>query len=70
MDLSKKIGALISINRKAKNISQEELADVSGLHPDYIGKIERGERNPSLSTLLRVLDSLSVRYSSFFKELE
>jgi len=70
VDLSKKIGALISINRKAKNISQEELADVSGLHPDYIGKIERGERNPSLSTLLRVLDSLSVRYSSFFKELE
>ena len=46
MDLSKKIGALISANRKVKNISQEELADVSGLHPDYIGKIERGERNP------------------------
>lgn len=37
--------------RRAKGLSQEELAEVCGLHRTYIGSIERGERNATLSTL-------------------
>lgn len=33
------------------DISQEELADLCGLHRTYVGAIERGERNVTLSTL-------------------
>lgn len=37
--------------RKAKNISQEELADMCGFHRTYVGSVERGERNVTLSTV-------------------
>lgn len=37
--------------RQANNVSQEEFADVCGLHRTYIGSVERGERNVTLSTL-------------------
>lgn len=37
--------------RQRKNLSQEELADMCGLHRTYVGSVERGERNVTLSTL-------------------
>ena len=46
--------------RKAKNLSQEELADACELHRTYIGSIERGERNVTLSTLEVLAKALGV----------
>lgn len=37
--------------RRERQISQEELADLCGLHRTYIGSVERAERNVTLSTL-------------------
>lgn len=37
--------------RGANHLSQEEFADMCGLHRTYIGSVERGERNVTLSTL-------------------
>jgi transcriptional regulator with XRE-family HTH domain len=37
--------------REANNLSQEELADMCDLHRTYVGSVERGERNVTLSTL-------------------
>ena len=37
--------------RRKRQISQEELADLCGLHRTYVGSVERAERNVTLSTL-------------------
>ncbi|MFN3348893.1 helix-turn-helix domain-containing protein [Pseudorhodoplanes sp.] len=37
--------------RERKGLSQEEFADICGLHRTYVGSVERGERNVTLSTL-------------------
>ncbi len=44
-------GLRIKKLRNEKNISQEKLAFLSGFHRTYIGMIERGERNISLTNI-------------------
>ena len=46
--------------RRQKNLSQEELALLCGLHRTYIGSIERAERNATLSTLDTLADALNI----------
>ena len=46
--------------REALKLTQENLAVDSGLDRSYIGGIERGERNPSLSTILQLASALNV----------
>ena len=49
-----------SRRRKALGISQEELADLAGLHRTYVGSIERGERNVSIDNIERLADALEL----------
>ncbi len=42
------------------NLSQEELADLANIHRTYIGGIERGERNPTLTMIVRLASALGV----------
>lgn len=49
--------------RKANRLSQEELAVLCGLHRTYVGSVERGERNVTLSTLEVFSAALGVSVS-------
>ena len=44
-------------------ISQERLAHLSGLDRTYVSGIERGERNPSLTNILKLVDALDISLS-------
>jgi transcriptional regulator with XRE-family HTH domain len=57
--LATRIAAL----RKTRSWSQEELADLCGLHRTYIGAIERGERNVTLATLDRIAKAFKLTAS-------
>lgn len=46
--------------RHAQGVSQEELAARCGLHRTYVGSVERGERNATLSTLEVLASVLGV----------
>ena len=46
--------------RMSKNISQEKLAELSGLHPTYIGQLERGEKSPTLESIYKISVGLDI----------
>lgn len=54
------LGARIRDERHRFAISQMELADLAALHFTNLGKIERGQANPSLHTILRIAGALNL----------
>lgn len=52
--------------RKARKLSQEELAEITGFHRNYIGMIERGERNPALVNIEIFANAFEVELSDMF----
>jgi transcriptional regulator with XRE-family HTH domain len=54
------LGRAIRDFRGRREISQEDLAHRAGMHRTYLGGIERGERNPSYTNLLKVARALDV----------
>jgi transcriptional regulator with XRE-family HTH domain len=54
--------------RLAVPISQEELADRADLHRNYVGGVERGERNVGLLNILKIAESLGVAPSTLFDD--
>lgn len=59
-------GANVRRLRLKRNLTQERLAELSGLHPNYIGGIERGERNLSLINIVRLTRALQCRVGEIF----
>lgn len=58
-----KFGDTVQRVRKSQGISQEELAAKLAMHKNYIGMIERGERNPTIRTLYKIAKALKVNSS-------
>lgn len=69
-DIHMRYGRVIRNLRQQKNISQEELADLCGLHRTYISDVELGKRNVSLENIERISNALSVSLTEIFKEVD
>ncbi|MFZ0273139.1 MAG: helix-turn-helix transcriptional regulator [Acidobacteriaceae bacterium] len=54
--------------RAEQGISQEELADLAGLHRTYVGSIERSERNVSIDNIAKPAAALRIEASELLKE--
>jgi transcriptional regulator with XRE-family HTH domain len=64
------LGRAIRDARAELRISQEELSLRTGVHRNYIGGIERGERNPSVATVAKLAAALEVTPSQLLAEAE
>ena len=63
-------GEVLRALRLLRNMSQEELAHVSGYHRNYIGILERGEKSPSLRTIFNLGGALSIQPSRILARVE
>jgi len=66
VDVKKKFGERVREIRKARGLSQEKLAELSGLDRTYISDVERGERNIGLLNIIRIVDALSTNPKDLF----
>ena len=67
--VQKALGGRIATWRIRKRISQEELADICGLHRSHMGQVERGESNVTMSTLLIIVKKLDSTLSRLYKDI-
>jgi transcriptional regulator with XRE-family HTH domain len=63
-------GDAIRAIRKEQGISQEAFALKCGLDRSYFGAVERGERNVSLTNILRIAEALEIRPAALFDRAE
>lgn len=68
MDIVRVFGSNVRHYRELKGISQEKLAEMSGLHRTYISDIERFQRSISLSNVQKIADALEVETHKLFIE--
>jgi transcriptional regulator with XRE-family HTH domain len=61
-------GERVRVLRAAAGLSQEQLAERSGLHRTYVSSLERGQRNVGLENILRLATALGVAPSAFFPD--
>jgi len=59
-DLLKTIGKNIRATRVRNCWSQEDFAEMAGVHTNYIGKIERGEQNLTIKKLVDIINHLNI----------
>lgn len=61
-----RFGQRVQELRKAKQLSQEQLADIAGVHRTYIGMIERAEKNITLRNIAKIADALRIDIKELF----
>ena len=70
MDVIKVFGTNVRKYRMTSQLSQEKLAELSGLHRTYISDIERFSRSISLSNVQKIADALHIETYKLFVEIE
>jgi transcriptional regulator with XRE-family HTH domain len=68
MDVRRRVGANIKRLRLEQGLSQEELADRSGLHRTYLSSVERAVKNPTITVLARIADGLGTPLTTLVAE--
>lgn len=68
LNARQRFAANLKEQRLAKGLSQEDLADLCGLHRTYVGSVERGERNISIDNMERLAQSLDVPLEKLIRE--
>ena len=68
--VAKAFGEVIRAERLKKQIAQDAFALLAGIDRSYYGKLERGERQPSIALLLRISRGLDCSADTLVRRME
>jgi transcriptional regulator with XRE-family HTH domain len=69
-ELRAALGQVIRAERTKRGLTQQQLAEKSGLHYTYVSMLERGQRNPSIEIVAALGQALGVEGSSLLRKAE
>lgn len=69
-DFRYRLGQRLKSYRLHKGLSQEKLAELADCHPTYVGQLERGEKNATIESVLKLSRALGVSLSELFDKLD
>ncbi len=64
-----KFGKKLKFLRLEKGLTQLELAEILDMSPNFVGMIERGERNTTIENVFKIARALGIKPSNLFEEL-
>ena len=70
MDMRALVGKNVRRLRLAKNLTQEQFAELSGLSQQYLSGLERGRRNPTVVTLFELASALGTKPAELLSEFQ
>lgn len=70
MDISGAFGQVLRDARKARKLSQEQLAELSDMHVNHISFIERAKTSPSLQAMQQIASALHLPLSELVAQAE
>ena len=68
--VAKAFGKVMRQHRREQGLSQEKLAEMSGLDRTYVSKLERGIHQPSLTALLKLAAAMRVSASEIVEAVK
>ena len=63
-----RFGQVVRKHRLAAGLSQEDLAARAGIHRNYAGEVERGQRNVALMSMMRIARALKVSLTRLIED--
>lgn len=69
-ELAKRFGESVRRMRLEQGLSQERVAEMCGMHRNYLGAVERAERTPSIVAADRIAKALGTTLAEMFDKLE
>ena len=66
----RRFGENVRSLREKKDLSQEQLAELADLDRTYIGGLERGERNATLASVIRVARALGIKAAALCEGID
>jgi XRE family transcriptional regulator, regulator of sulfur utilization len=67
---AKVFGTIVRAERTARGVAQDEFALLANIDRSYFGKLERGERQPSLALIFRIAKGLELAASELLQRVE
>ena len=68
--LESAFGIELRRQRELKKLSQEELAEICGIHRTYVSQLERGLKSPTLRLLWQICDALVLNPTAIISDIE